>query len=387
VFPPEVGGSGRWLWELYSRLPRDEYVVVANVNPGAAEFDRTHNLRIVRLPLEFRSWGALGWRSGNAYLGLYRRLRRIAAEKAVARVHAACILPEGFLAWMLRQRLQIPYLVYIHGEELNVVRQSHELTWMSKRVLADASQIIANSDNTASLLQSTWSVPLARIHVMRPGVDTNKYRPMPRDEAARHDLGWDNRPVVLTVGRLQPRKGQDLFVRALPEIRSRIPDILYAIVGDGRERDRLARLVDELHLAEQVVMHGELADRDLVKAFQQCDLFALPNRTECGDIEGFGMVLLEAQACGKPVLTGDSGGTREAIRSGETGIVVDCTSASNIAAETNRLLSDCTHLASMGRRGRDWVCAKFDWEVCVAEARRVFDASALERKLVAVEDR
>jgi phosphatidylinositol alpha-1,6-mannosyltransferase len=189
---------------------------------------------------------------------------------------------------------------------------------------------------------------------------------------------------VLTVGRLQARKGQDQFIRALPEIRRHVPDVLYSIIGDGVDRSRLNALVDELGLHDCVKLQGELQDEQLVAAYQQCELFALPNREERGDIEGFGMVLLEAQACGKPVLAGDSGGTRETLKSRETGVMIDCTTSSRIAAETIRLLTDPESLASMGRLGREWTCSTFDWDVCAERAKMAFKlAPPLTSQLVA----
>ena len=123
----------------------------------------------------------------------------------------------------------------------------------------------------------------------------------------RARLEWTGRRVVLTVGALQKRKGQDMMIRALPAIRQRCPDVLYAIVGEGWERPYLESLVAELSVADLVQFRATPADDELIECYQQCDLFALPNRQVGWDFEGFGIVLLEAQACGKPVVTGQSG--------------------------------------------------------------------------------
>jgi phosphatidylinositol alpha-1,6-mannosyltransferase len=253
---------------------------------------------------------------------------------------------------------------------------------MARRVFRSADRVIANSQNTANLLLKQWPVGEGRMHVLRPGVDTSVYVPGERCSEVRTKLGWNDRPVVLTVGRLQARKGQDRFIEAILRIRESIPDILYAIVGDGSDRSRLSRLVDDFDLRGHVVFQGALGDNDLVEAYQQCDLFALPNRDVDGDIEGFGLVLLEAQACGKPVLTGDSGGTRETLDIGVSGVVVDCRDPAEIARSVIELLQDRTRLDAMGEAGRDWVCRNFDWRVCVGRARQVFGLNALEPELV-----
>ena len=143
--------------------------------------------------------------------------------------------------------------------------------------------------------------------------------PAARDEDVRRSLGWEGRRVVLTVGRLQKRKGHDMMIRSLPQVRQEVSDVLYAVAGDGEERAALARAVTDLGLGGQVQFLGEVDENTLLRCYQQCDLFALPNRQVGSDIEGFGMVLLEAQACGKPVLAGDSGGTAETLVAGAEG--------------------------------------------------------------------
>jgi phosphatidylinositol alpha-1,6-mannosyltransferase len=178
--------------------------------------------------------------------------------------------------------------------------------------------------------------------------------------------------VVLTVGRLQKRKGHDQMIRALPTIRQAIPDVLYAIVGDGEEREYLNDLVRHQGMQGNVQFLGEPDDRQLVRCYQQCDLFVLPNRQVGNDIEGFGMVLVEAQACGKAVLTGASGGTAETIRMSETGRVVSCDQPNTLATAVIELLSDPAALADMGMVARQWVVSQFDWDGLTRQAEHLF---------------
>ncbi|MCI0681190.1 MAG: glycosyltransferase family 4 protein [Gemmataceae bacterium] len=376
VFPPQVGGSGRWFWELYRRLPREEYVIAAGEYPGAREFDRSHDLQIERMPLDFRSWGTIAPTSLAAYSRAAWRLRRLVRRHDATRLHAGCALPEGWLAMRCRRRLGLPYAVYVHGEELRVFRSSRELTWMARRVYRHADLVIANSQNTARLLRESWPVSAERLEVHHPGVDTTCFRPAPPDAGARRQLGWDDRPVILTVGRLQRRKGHDVLIRALPAIRQRVPRVLYAIVGDGEERAALQCLVDELGLGEHVRFHGSLGDADMLRAYQQCELFALPNREVDGDFEGFGIVLLEAQACGRPVLAGQSGGTPETISPGRTGEIVDCRRPDTLAEVAIHLLSDAAVRGSLGAAARRWVLEQFDWTAVAPKARAGFMAAS-----------
>jgi phosphatidylinositol alpha-1,6-mannosyltransferase len=252
---------------------------------------------------------------------------------------------------------------------------------MVRRVLGDSSVLIANSRNTAQLLRSDWQQEAPKVQILNPGVDTSRFVPAPDSGALRERLGWPSRRVVLTVGRLQRRKGHDIFIEALGAIRRRVPDILYAIVGAGPERQRLEGLVRQASLEGHVQFLGEVSDEDLIACYQACDLFVLPNRDVDGDIEGFGIVLLEAQARGKPVLAGDSGGTRETMDIPHTGSVRDCTNPGGLADAVVDLLLDETRRNEMGRAARQWTTTRFDWQRLTAEARAIFRDVAYPRRL------
>lgn len=371
VFPPATGGSGRWLWELYRRLPKSDVLVAAGQHPAQAEFDAAHDLNIVRLPLAMSTWGMLSARGLSGYAGNYQRVRQLIKRSRIERIDCGTLLPEGWLAWLIRRTTGVPYRCYVHGEELNVGAGSRELGSMMRWVLRGSQRIIANSRNTSQLLQEHWDVPQQKISVLHPGVDVQRFIPAPRCSDLRQRLGWSDRPVVLTVGRLQKRKGHDRMIQALPAIRDKIPAALYAIVGDGEERTHLERLVSDLKLDGQVLFHGELGDERLIECYQQCDLCALPNREVDGDIEGFGMVLLEAQACGKPVLAGASGGTAETMRVPETGRIVPCEQPEPLAQAVTELLTDAGQRQQMGQAARRWVVEQFSWESLAQQAQRL----------------
>jgi phosphatidylinositol alpha-1,6-mannosyltransferase len=377
LFPPRTGGSGRWFWEIYRRLPRADYCIAAGEAERQQEFDRTHDLRLKRLPLTLHCWGLRGWRG---YWRAVWRLRRLIKAERVRVLHCGRALPEGLMALALKGCCRVSYLCYAHGEELNHAASSRELTWWVRRVLGSAARVIANSRNTERLLREDWALPAARVTVLHPGVDTRRFVPAERDPQVRARLGWGDRPVILTVGRLQKRKGHDTTIQALSAIRRTVPNVLYAIVGEGEERQPLQELAARLDLTGHVKFHGEPDDDDLVRCYQQCDLFVLANREVNGDIEGFGMVLLEAQACGRPVIAGASGGTVETMRPGETGYVVPCEGPEKLAALAAELLPDRERLTRMGEAGRRWVVEQFDWESLTRQAERLFQGEPPRRK-------
>lgn len=376
IFPPKTGGSGRWFWEVYRRLPRTEVLIAGGQDPNQESFDRSHDLRVLRIPLGLRQWGLRSLQGLGGYARAVWKLRQVVKAEHVREVHCGRCLPEGLMALALKLWYGLPYICYAHGEEINCASTSRELSWLIRRVLDGARLVIANSRNTRRLLQEEWRLPDDRLALLHPGVDTDWFVPAPRDLQARAHLGWGNRPVVLTVGRLQRRKGHDQMIHALQRIRQVIPEILYAVVGNGEERLTLEELVRCLRLGGHVRFHGELDEHDLRQCYQQCDLFVLPNRQIGKDIEGFGMVLLEAQACGKPVVAGDSGGTAETMCIPETGQVVPCDEPNALAGIVMESLAEPQRLTRRGVAGRQWTVERFSWKMLSQEAYDLFRRAA-----------
>jgi phosphatidylinositol alpha-1,6-mannosyltransferase len=384
IFPPKTGGSGRWFWEMYRRLPREEFVFAAGEDPKQEEFDRTHFLRVERVPLSLSSWGLKSFAGLKGYWNAVRSLLRIVRQDGITQIHCGRCLPEGLMALAIKWRTGIPFLCYCHGEEMKYASSSRELKFLARKVLKNADFVIANSRNTESILLHDWGLPSNRVSVVNPGVDTEQFVPAPRDPAVREQLGWGDRRVILTVGRLQKRKGHDTMIRALQMIREQIPDALYAIVGDGEERQSLESLVRELGLSDHVRFMGEIVDRALIQCYQQCDLFVLPNRQVGQDIEGFGMVLVEAQACGKPVIAGASGGTAETMKIPDTGQVVDCTKPDELSAAIVQRLADRQQMDRMGECARNWAVSSFDWWSIANQASQLFEARSAQSQAACV---
>jgi phosphatidyl-myo-inositol dimannoside synthase len=289
MFPPRSGGSGRWLWELYRRLEGVSVHVVAGTTAGAQAFDRTAPMPIERILLSFSSWGVWNPAGAAQYARATLQVSRVVSRVRPDVIHCGKSLPEGLLAAFVTRWHRIPFHCFVHGEELTLAGTSRELTRLTRKVLRESAGVFANSRHTRDILMRSWGVQERHITVMHPGVDTSKFTPAPASAAVRQRLGWTGRRVILTVGALQKRKGQDMLIRALPAIRARCPDVLYAIAGEGWERPYLEQLVAEHGVGDVVQFRGVPADAELVECYQQCDLFALPNRQVGWDFEGFGM--------------------------------------------------------------------------------------------------
>jgi phosphatidylinositol alpha-1,6-mannosyltransferase len=301
-------------------------------------------------------------------------IRRFIQQKNITELHCGRVLPEGVIAWLLNIFTGIPYVCYVHGEDLETAKSSREQYFICGQVIKRAKMIVCNSQNSANIVAEFGDSAKAKARVMHPGVDKNIFFPAPVNQQTKDALGWSKRRVALTVGRLQARKGQDMMIKAVPKIVEKYPDFLYAIVGGGEQKQELLSLVADLNLTEHVMFMSEISDEQMIQCYQQCDVFILPNRTIGQDIEGFGMVLVEAQSCGKAVIAGDSGGTKETMIENETGIIIDATIESNISNALLTLFNDTNKLEKMGENARQHVLDNLDWSALVDRAESLFNS-------------
>lgn len=208
----------------------------------------------------------------------------------------------------------------------------------------------------------------SRMAHLPPGVDETVFRPGTGGAEIRHRFGLSDRPVVVCVSRLVPRKGQDVLIAALPQIRRRVPDAALLIVGGGPYGKTLRTLATDRDLGRDVVITGSVPWADLPAYYDAGDVFAMPCRTRRRglDVEGLGIVFLEASATGLPVVAGDSGGAPDAVRDGDTGYVVDGRDITQIADRVSHLLANEDQARDMGKRGRQWIEEAWRWDLIAA---------------------
>ena len=370
-FPPKEGGSGRWFWELYSRLPNDKVLIVANDTPEGREFDKTHELDIVRIELESTEWGLASTKGLGFYWETIRKVLKLIKEYGIEEVHCGRVIPEGVIARALKLLAGARYNCFVHGEDVETAATSREHSLLVKNVCKNASMLICNSENTANIVRKLGFDSGSKCEVLHPGVDTSRFEVAAPDTSFRQQMGWSGKRVLLTVGRLQRRKGQDFLIKSMPALLKEFPDLFYAVVGRGECYDELISLVDQHELHDNVCVYPDMDDEALIKCYQQCDIFILPNRTIDNDIEGFGMVLVEAQVCGKPVIAGDSGGTRETMNIGKTGHIIDCSSTENLLNGLSPILRN-REIVDGEVDIADYAKNRFNWDQHVAKAKRLF---------------
>ena len=269
---------------------------------------------------------------------------------------------EGPLGLWLRKWFGLPFVVYAHGNEvLSAMQPGGQKLQVT---LQRADRVLAVSRFTANLVQKIGVSP-ERIEVVHPGCDSKRFRPLLPRMDLRHKLlpGRHKDKVILSVGNLVARKGHDMVIRALPRLRQTVPEVTYLIVGEGPYRVPLEKLTLELGVRDRVVFAGRISVEELPDIYAISDVFVMPSREqieEC-DVEGFGLVFLEASACAKPVVGGRSGGIPDAIEEGVTGLLVSPHDPEDIANALARLLGNGDLALRLGQQGRSWVSKNFGW--------------------------
>jgi phosphatidylinositol alpha-1,6-mannosyltransferase len=374
LYPPAVGGTPVLFEAVYSRLKQTPVIVLADNKIGNDHAARETGVTVVRKPLATRHWSLLDWKGFRQHLFVAREVRRLGARGQVI-VHCARALPEGVAAWLSACVGGPSYTCWAHGEDIATAHHSREFTWLMTRVYRGAAATIANSHNTAGMLEAL-GVARDRIHVVHPGVDVQRFHPQNDGAPIRARFNCRDRIVLLSVGRLQRRKGHDLVLEALRHLGGSLP-LTYLIVGDGEERERLERLTSEYRLQDCVHFAGEVSSLDLPRYYAASDIFLLPNRIHDGDVEGFGIVFLEAAATGRPSIGGRTGGVPEAVADQETGLLVSGTDAAELASAIAVLAASKPMREAMGAAGRQRVCSGFTWERAAAGVSAVHAQAAL----------
>ena len=350
-FPPKVGGIQSYLWELWRRLPPDQVTVLTTSHPDAAAFDAHQAFRVER--------------AGPVLLptpGLARRVRSLAVQAGAGLVVLDPALPVGLVG----RHLAIPYAVVLHGAEVTVPGRLPGSRQALARVLGGAVHAIAAGGYPAAEARRAAGAATPAVTIVPPGVDGDRFRPLSADQRARAraDFGLpESADLVVSVSRLVPRKGMDTLIRAAGLLAPGRPDLVVAVAGQGRDLARLRRLATDAGVPVRFL--GRVPDDRLPALYGCADVFAAPCRSRWGGLEqeGFGIVFLEAAACGVAQVAGDSGGAAEAVADGETGVVVRRPSdASEVASALAGLLDDPVRRAAMGEASRRRAVSQFSYD-------------------------
>jgi len=351
-FPPKIGGIQSLLWEWWRRLPPDSFAVLTSPHADAAEFDASQPYRIERTKepvLLPHPW-------------MVQRINSLAKDFGADFVVLDPALPLGLVG----PSLKVPYMVVLHGAEVTVPGRLPVSKQILGHVLRGAQHVIAaggypsrEGDHAAGRELQTTVVP--------PGVDTQRFVPLTPDHRrhARAKFGFaEDDEIVLGISRLVPRKGFDTVIRAVAQLAPHRPRLKLVIASTGRDEDRLKKLATEL--SAPVTFLGRVPHDDLPALYGCADVFSMMCRNRWGGLEqeGFGIVFVEAAACGVPQIAGDSGGAAEAVEDEVTGFVMkDPTDAAGLAARLVRILDHPETWQAMSVASRRRAESEFNYDV------------------------
>lgn len=258
----------------------------------------------------------------------------------------------------------IPYLILVHGTEFNAYlhRFTKVDSWVSKIILKNAAQIIVNSRATKKLVED-HGYPPGKIHVVHPGANPEMFKADNTSNEIKRKYKLEGKKVLLSISRLVAKKNHAGILHALPEVINRIPNLTYLIVGRGPEEEKIRRIIEELRLQDYVILVGYVEPQYTAPYYHVCDIFVMPSKTVDIDYESFGIVYAEANACGKPVIAGRSGGIEDAVFDGVTGLLVDPDNIEEISHSIVRLLTDAEYAQKLGENGRQRVEKELNWSV------------------------
>ena len=366
LFLPTKGGTAVWAAEVYRRLGGKEIHIVTAEVPHSEEVDATHPNTIHRLNLKRVPW--LKPESLGMYAKFFFKSMVLALAHRFEAVHAFRALPEGLVAWLVARLTFRRVVIYAHGEELTTWGKGGKYKAM-RFALRHANTVIANSDFTRNELV-TMGVSEEKIALINPGVDTERFHPNLPTEDLKATVGLQpGQKLILSVGRLSRRKGFDMVILSLPELAKRGIDVRYALIGIGEDQAYLDKIARDSGVAGRVHMLGHVSSDDLPRWYNACDVFAMPNRAINGDTEGFGMVFLEAAACGKPALAGNAGGTGAAVVEGRTGLRINGEQLDDVINALEHLLDHGGR--NMGQNGYHRAQESFSWEKVAAKTHDI----------------
>jgi phosphatidylinositol alpha-1,6-mannosyltransferase len=356
-FPPRPGGIQSFLYGVVSRLDPDEVVVFTSRWRGWEDWDAQHRFRVIRHDTEMMLPNP----------AVRRRAVEVFRQHGCTDVWFGAAAPLGLLAPVMREAGAQRIIATTHGHEIGWAKVPGTRQLL-RRIAGDVDVITYLGDYTRARLAAAIGSDAEKLLRLAPGVDTDLFNPKADGSGRRAELGWADRPVIVCVSRLMPRKGQDVLVRALPEIRRQVGDVGLLLVGGGPARSRVEALAKEYDVTEHVHVTGSVPFDQLPSWYRAGNVFAMPCRERLNglDVEGLGMVFLEAAACGLPVVAGRSGGSTDALIDGETGVLVDGNQPEAVANATVAMLTDPDCAKAMGQRGRDWVAESWTWPNVVA---------------------
>lgn len=371
---PHSGGSRVYYANLFANLllaSPDTVTLLTKKVPGWQEYDRVASTDRFQIVRKFKPLP--NWRYEQLPKAIPQFLHAASTllTKRFDVLHCGDLFPQAFNGVFLSKIFRVPLVIFCHGDEISQTDRRRHQPKVRNFIYRQADAIVAANQFAADGLLRI-GIPADRIHKLTPGVNRDHFHPDPPNSELIEKHGLAGKKVLLTVARLVPRKGHKVVLEALPKVLRQVKDLRYLIAGDGPEKSRLEQQAKDLGISESVVFLGDVSHDKICEYYNVCDVFLMINRMEAqGDVESFGMVFTEANAMGKPVIGGRSGGTAEAVLEGETGFLVDPDSSDEVAERLCQLLLNENLRRGMGAKGLRRVEDEFNWESRGVNLRRI----------------
>jgi len=372
---PRIGGRELYQDRVLDHFAPEEVVVVTGDRQGDyLAFDADYRFKVFRHGSGLANrWFLLGRRAKARW---FAYLARVCALERPDVILCETVFPDGLSGWLLNRTLGKPYVVHAMGQDLAAAAANECARSLLKTLVESATKFIAISNFMADFLIEQGADP-GRVAVVVPGVNSVYLdQDDGRAELVRERYGLHGKKVIVTVSRLVERKGQDKVIETMPAILNAVPDAVYMLVGDGPDRSRLEALARNLGIERHVIFVGPVPYDEAPSFYSASDVFAMVNREMPGDFEGFGIVFLEANARGLPVIGGQSGGAQHAVANGESGFLVDPFDTTDIARRLIQLLRDSGLARHLGENGRLRVVTEFSWDRAAGQVRSIISEAA-----------
>jgi phosphatidyl-myo-inositol dimannoside synthase len=342
-FPPAIGGVATYYQDLVENWPDKNLSVLTDSGLGGTDGDRIKYRQLLSQKIK-PSWIP-------AFFALKKELSILSSSTEVI---IGEILPLGRVAYFLSKLIRFRYSVILHGLDFSMATNSKRRKKITGKILFGAEKIICANSFTANMVKAFDGNLSAKTSVANPGISPIFVRNPARVNELKQQFGLDDKIVLFSLGRLIPRKGFDKVIEAMPGVIEKSNNIAYAIGGDGPDTARLKTLAEKLpqELKSRIIFLGKISNSDYRAWLELCDIFIMPSRNIDGDYEGFGIVYLEANLAGKPVIAGDSGGVRDAVINNVNGLLVNPEDIQEISGAIIKLSKDEDLRRSLGEQGK-----------------------------------
>ncbi len=354
-YPPAVGGIASYVYNVAAHVSPEQVVIYAPRMVGDTDFDGQHQWKVFR----YRPY----WLLWPRWLRMFFQVRHIIKREKILELHIHHALPVGYIGWLMKKLFKIPYVIFLHGTDLEMAIRSSFKRRRLLQVTREAQRIVVNSHFLKDkLMQRLEGIPPVEVVYPCPAdfffesVDAQILRKL------KATLALEGKKVLITIARMVEGKGYPHVIRLLPEIIHQIPNVAWLVIGDGPKYKMIFEQAQKLHLQNIIRYEGTVPYNELPQYLQLADLFVLLTHPDENHEEGWGTVFLEAAASGLPVVAGRVGGVEEAVEHLTTGIVVDVHQDKAVVGSIVELLKNSTYAQQMGEAGRKRVLREFTWE-------------------------